>query len=344
MASDVAKEKFRDSLAAGIDKYVKMPGRNTISQNCERDSGCAGYARIPGPDACDFCVTMGAASDFYHTEKTAGGGISHGTADDAYHPYCNCQIAMIFKKSGRYVAKDPETGERMPYDGKELVKRYKEAGSPRFNSKQAGSAKRKAKGGGGNKPPVPPSKKTGGGSDDWRKKRDEALKREKPIDKRLNEEWAAYQANKTEAVYDATVRKAILEHFVGFESLVEVETGAQVIAKEISTAKKLVQRGHHVKFRSPIYGYKKKNPDFFLDRVYIADFKRIESENPNKVFNHIKHAVVDQKAECVVVDLSFESISVEDAVMMAQRTISNPAIDVKQVIILYGEKMEIILP
>lgn len=153
MASDVAKEKFRDSLAAGIDKYVKMPGRNTISQNCERDSGCAGYARIPGPDACDFCVTMGASNDFYHSEATAGGGLGHGTADDAYHPYCNCQIAVIFKKRGRYVARDPETGSPIEYDGKKLVERYNEIGRPTYANKSGRGDK------GSTKPSVLPQDK-----------------------------------------------------------------------------------------------------------------------------------------------------------------------------------------
>lgn len=199
-------------------------------------------------------------------------------------------------------------------------------------------------GGGDNKPPNISVKKTGGGNPDWRKRKEEIEKKEKPIQKELNAQWIIYQNTKTDSVYDEAVRKTILGYFSGYEDLVFVETGAKVLAKEISTAQLLVQKGHHVRFRAPVYGYKKSNPDFFIDKKYISDFKRIESENENKVFNHIKHAVVDQGAECVVVDLSFESISLEDAVRMAERAYKNPSIPVKQIVVLYGEKIEVIIP
>ena len=135
MATKANEIKFRAAMAAATDKYVKQQARNTIALNAESDGACAGYARIPGPDACDFCVTMGASNDFYHTKESAGGGIGHGSKDDAYHAHCNCQVVMVFEKRGRFVARDPETGEAVPYDGAELVRRYNEVGRPTYSGK-----------------------------------------------------------------------------------------------------------------------------------------------------------------------------------------------------------------
>lgn len=132
MASRGNKDKFRKALMASTDKYVKQQGRNTITENALRDAACVGYARIPSPDACEFCVTMGAHNDFYHTEESAGGGLGHGAEDDLYHPYCNCQIVEVFRRRGEHVMRDPETGEVKPYDGAELVRRYNEIGRPTF--------------------------------------------------------------------------------------------------------------------------------------------------------------------------------------------------------------------
>lgn len=139
MASDADKARFRDALAAATDKYVKQQGRNTIALNAENDPACAGYARIPGPDACDFCVTMGATNDFYHTEKTAGGGELHGTTDDHYHPHCNCQVCVVFRKRGKLVARDPQTGEAVPYDPADMLRRYEEVGRPTFSGGSGGT-------------------------------------------------------------------------------------------------------------------------------------------------------------------------------------------------------------
>lgn len=143
MASEANKDNFRKAIAAPVDKYVKQQGRNTIELNCRMDPVCEGYVRIPGPDACDFCVTMGASDNFYHTEESAGGGIGHGSQDDLYHAYCNCTVAMVYRRRGELVAKDPDTDEVIPYDGASLVQRYREAGSPTFRKNRAAEAERR---------------------------------------------------------------------------------------------------------------------------------------------------------------------------------------------------------
>lgn len=143
MASQAGKDKFRAAMMAATDKYVKQQGRNTIELNCRTDSACEGYVRVPGPNACEFCVTMGAQDSFYHTRESAGGGVGHGSRDDLYHAYCNCTIAMVYRRRGELVARDPDTGEAIPYDGASVLQRYREAGSPTFRKNRAAEAERR---------------------------------------------------------------------------------------------------------------------------------------------------------------------------------------------------------
>ena len=143
MASEANKKAFRDSLAAGIDKYVRQQGRNTMELNCRADDACEGYVRVAGPAACDFCVTMAASNDLYHTVESAGGGVGHGSQDDLYHAYCNCTVAVVYRRRGELVVRDPDTGAAIPYDGAEVVQRYRDAGSPTFRKNRAAEAERR---------------------------------------------------------------------------------------------------------------------------------------------------------------------------------------------------------
>ncbi len=143
MASQAGKDKFRAAMMAATDKYVKQQGRNTIELNCRTDSACEGYVRVPGPNACEFCVTMGAQDSFYHTRESAGGGVGHGSRDDLYHAYCNCTIAMVYRRRGELVARNPDTGEAIPYDGASILQRYREVGSPTFRKNRAAEAERR---------------------------------------------------------------------------------------------------------------------------------------------------------------------------------------------------------
>jgi len=149
MASQANKDKFEIALMASTDKYVKQQGRNTVTENALLDKACEGYARVPGPDACDFCVTMGAQDNFYNTQESAGGGVGHGSQDDLYHAYCNCQIVVVFRKRGKLVARDPETGKAVDYDGARMVQRYNEVGRPTFKmnpaNREAVNARRRAR-------------------------------------------------------------------------------------------------------------------------------------------------------------------------------------------------------
>ena len=143
MASEANKDNFRKAIAAPVDKYVKQQGRNTIELNCRMDPVCEGYVRIPGPDACDFCVAAGAQDNLYQTQESAGGGVGHGSQDDLYHAYCNCTIALVYRRRGELVARDPDTGDAIPYDSASIVQRYREAGSPTFRKNRAAEAERR---------------------------------------------------------------------------------------------------------------------------------------------------------------------------------------------------------
>lgn len=339
---DLDPAKALALLEGAVDKYVKQQARNTVVNNVEHDEARVGYARVAGGGACEFCQMQSSRGFAFGSPEAAH-------ASDGFHAHCSCGLAVAFKDGRGRIRAEGVDGE-IPddWDPAELYQQYAESGKRFSHNRERENASRRAMrrdegGAGAGKPPMRPPRKTGGDGD-WRKRRDAAEKKEKPIQKELNEKWSAYQEEKTSEVYDSTVRQAILRHFAGYENFVEVETGAKVLAKEISTARLLVRKGHHVRFRAPAYGYKQGNPDFFVDKRFIADFKRIESENPNKIFNHVKHAVLDQGAECVVVDLSFESIGIEDAILMAGRAIENPSIPVKQIIMLYGKGTEVIMP
>ena len=73
-------------LAGKVDEYVKQAARDTIALNSSRDAN-ARYARIPDGGACDFCEMLGSRGFVYRSEESAGA---------AWHPFCNCQLAVAF--------------------------------------------------------------------------------------------------------------------------------------------------------------------------------------------------------------------------------------------------------
>ncbi len=136
MATETEKLRFRKALMASTDKYVKQQGRNTMALNAEKDAACAGYARVPGPDACSFCVTVASGREYFSTSKAAGHSAYKGGKYDRYHPYCNCSVVMVFKRRGQLVARDVRTGDAVPYDREKIRRRYAELGSPTFATKR----------------------------------------------------------------------------------------------------------------------------------------------------------------------------------------------------------------
>ena len=91
-------------LAGKIDEYVKFQGRDTLTSNAARDDK-ARWARIPDGKACDFCNMLGSRGFVYRSEEKAGG------KGNAYHPHCNCQVAVCFEPDMDYYTKN---GVRVP--------------------------------------------------------------------------------------------------------------------------------------------------------------------------------------------------------------------------------------
>lgn len=135
-------------LAGTMDKEVKSGGREAIATNVKADRSKGRkvrYARIPDLDACPFCDMLASRGFVYHSDASAGGGASHGTEFDRYHPFCNCQIAVSFDvvleeywagfttKVTRGYAKEAEvstagrsTGELREVDIDELYEQYRQ--------------------------------------------------------------------------------------------------------------------------------------------------------------------------------------------------------------------------
>lgn len=62
----------------------------------------------------------------------------------------------------------------------------------------------------------------------------------------------------------------------------------------------------------------RRNPDVLHDGE-VCDFKRIESDNPNKIFQNVKRA--GDQSEFYAVDLRISRISEEDARRISSQTV-----------------------
>lgn len=107
-------------LAGKADEYVKQAGRDTLTNNVNKDKH-ARYARIPDGKACEFCRMLGSRGFVYHTEESAGGSNLHGSKFDSYHPYCNCQIAVSFEPNMQFYMKGSVKVSRGYASGNEEV-------------------------------------------------------------------------------------------------------------------------------------------------------------------------------------------------------------------------------
>ena len=104
------------------------------------------------------------------------------------------------------------------------------------------------------------------------------------------------------------------------------------------TARSLAKNGHKVMFlRETDEG---KNPDAALDGD-ICDFKRIESDNPNKIFQNIKRS--GKQAELYVVDLRISRINAEDARRVSRQTVDSDETYAKKILILFAGEDECLI-
>ncbi len=159
------------------------------------------------------------------------------------------------------------------------------------------------------------------------------LKTEESIRKTINHKWAEFQKTGTEDAYFSTVGKYIRSF--SEDGLIDCEFRAKPKAKELMTAKSLSKNGHQVIFlRETGEG---KNPDAILDGE-ICDFKRIESGNPNKIFQNVKRS--EKQAELYVIDLRISKIDAENARRVSGQTVDSAETYAKKLLILFADENE----
>lgn len=72
-------------LSTQLDKWVKQPGRDTISRAAERDG--LRWARVPsGAKTCAWCLVLASRDAVYLTERSA----SKASGGSDYHGKCDC--------------------------------------------------------------------------------------------------------------------------------------------------------------------------------------------------------------------------------------------------------------
>lgn len=77
-------------ISQSVDKFVKQPGRDTISWNAKREG--ARWARVPtGRETCSFCLILASRDAVYISERSA----LQGSDGSKYHGDCDCSTVRI---------------------------------------------------------------------------------------------------------------------------------------------------------------------------------------------------------------------------------------------------------
>lgn len=74
------RNKFDEAIVDAMDRWVKIPGRATIAENCKRDPKKPRYALVPQGKTCAFCTMLACRGFVYESEKTA----------HKMHDHCDC--------------------------------------------------------------------------------------------------------------------------------------------------------------------------------------------------------------------------------------------------------------
>lgn len=78
-------EAIAGLLSTQLDKWVKQPGRDTISRSADRDG--MRWARVPtGAKTCAFCLMVASRDAVYLSERSA----TKGSNGSDYHGKCDC--------------------------------------------------------------------------------------------------------------------------------------------------------------------------------------------------------------------------------------------------------------
>lgn len=74
------RNKFDEAVVDAMDRWIKIPGRATIAENCKRDPKKPRYALVPQGKTCAFCTMLAGRGFVYKSEKTA----------HKMHNHCDC--------------------------------------------------------------------------------------------------------------------------------------------------------------------------------------------------------------------------------------------------------------
>jgi hypothetical protein len=96
-------------LGSMTNEYALQPGRETVIQAAHKDG--AGYARVPEPGACKFCLML-ASRGFVYSKDSVG-------QSKKFHGKCRCNPMPVWDETRARV----EYG----YDPEFLKKQYKES-------------------------------------------------------------------------------------------------------------------------------------------------------------------------------------------------------------------------
>jgi len=86
-SSSTAIADAKARLAASSERQVLDAGRNTIVDNAQRDRKAKGWARVPEPGACSFCLMLATRGAVYRSEQSA---------DFKTHDHCRCHVEPVF--------------------------------------------------------------------------------------------------------------------------------------------------------------------------------------------------------------------------------------------------------
>jgi hypothetical protein len=84
-SSAIADAKAR--LAAAAERQVLDTGRQTIVDNAKADRKAKGWARVPEPGACSFCLMLATRGAVYRSEQSGG---------FKTHDHCRCHVEPVF--------------------------------------------------------------------------------------------------------------------------------------------------------------------------------------------------------------------------------------------------------
>ena len=85
-------------LQGAATRHALAGARDTTLQAVAEDPVALGWARIPRPDACPFCLLLATRGGAYRSASAARltTGRSSRGAGQAYHDHCRCEVTAIF--------------------------------------------------------------------------------------------------------------------------------------------------------------------------------------------------------------------------------------------------------